>query len=564
MHGGFYERRSQNLSSERLEKKLDQFLGAWENAVVGSLYVSASEIESFDLCQRKWAFTYIEGKRLPPNESAALGTRVHTILEKWLRDGTAPDLLTDEGAIAASGLHLLPPPRLPGLVTEERFHFTSQRAWYTGFKDFRYRDANGLLHVGDHKTTKAFNWAKSLEEILCHAQSLIYAVDEFHKNPNDDRIALDWIYYKTKGSRKAEPRFQIVTKETVAEMFFEHVDPVAGQITLLHNSTPPGASALDFAPDFRSCDAFGGCAFLSICNPTPTQRVQANMTQTALTLGEKLKAMKDKRAPSPIHPPEHTQVAPPQAAPMMGDLPGTSPYPGFAMPPNHGAPPAPSPQFALPFPTPDPTTGPNNPHAPQPQAYVPPPQAAPMTFPSPAPVDQTQTMAAHFAPGGPGYVPPPVVQAVPIEAAIAQSQAAPVAPGTVAGFTVTPTETAPKKRGRPKVATSAVAEQKVSEKNGFTLYVGCAPIGCQVTNALEYVTAAHERFQAASGISHYREIDFGKGPGELCKSLELLLAECEVADAAPSGDVVLGSTQIEEDTAAVWFARAAKVVRAFR
>ena len=48
---------------------------------MGQLYVSASEIEVFDLCPRKWAFSYIENKRPPSNDSAALGTRVHAILE---------------------------------------------------------------------------------------------------------------------------------------------------------------------------------------------------------------------------------------------------------------------------------------------------------------------------------------------------------------------------------------------------------------------------------------------------------------------------------------------------
>jgi len=518
--------RSQNLSFKQLNKKLDPPGGGhYPSGDVGELYVSASEIETWDLCPRKWAFVYIEKKRLPPNESAALGTRVHAILEKWLRDGIAPDLLTDEGAIAASGLHLLPPPRTPGLVTEEEFHFTSRRAWYKGYKDFRYRDANGLLHVGDHKTTKAFTWAKSLEEILCHSQSLIYAVDEFHKNPDDQRIALDWVYYKTTGSRKAEPRFQIVAKEVVAEMFFEHVDPVAGHITMLHNSTPQGTSALEFAPDFRACDAFGGCPYLSICNPTPTQKVQAHMTQAATSLGDKLKALKAGRAQSPIHPPEHfappgTVQPPQQPSQGVGFQPPPQMPPGPQMQPawpGQPAPVAPPPQgFALP--TPD--------GAPQGQAPL---------FPMPA----IDAQAAQPPPVP--YQPPPVTQAAP--------PPEPVAPAE-----------APKKRGRPKGATSAVAEQK----SGIVLYVGCAPIGSQVTYALEYINQAHDNLRGMMPISHYRELEFGKGPGELCKALENLLGVCEVEGLFPQGDVVLGSTQIEEDTASVWFSKAAKIVRAFR
>lgn len=506
---------------------------------MGSLYVSASEIELFDMCPRKWAFVYVEGKRAPPNDAAALGTRVHLILQFWLRDGKPPDLVTtaegtrerDAHEIAASGLHLLPPPRFPTLVTEEQFRFTSQRAWYTGFKDFRYRDANGLIHVGDHKTTKAATWMKTQEEILCHPQALIYAVDEFFKNPNDNHIALDWIYYKTTGSRKAEPRFQIVTRDTVAEMFFEHVDPVAGEITALHNEVPLGASALDFRPDFRACDAFGGCAFLSICNPTPTERVQATMTQAGLSLADKLKAMKNGRPASPIHPPEAHQTAP--AVPQMPVAAQQAPY-------------APAPDVA------PVAAGYAVPSAPPQVPYGALQAPAPLALPVPGQAAPTPSQAAPVAyahPAVPNYNPMPEFAA-----------SAPHPPSEQ------PQPEAPKKgRGRPKKAPKATADGGlVDSVEGFVLYVGCSPIGTEVTSALEYANAAHDYLkenyrEQAPIITHYREILYGKGPAELCKALEIILASIEAA-----GDVVLGSTQIEDDTASVWFSKASKVVRAFR
>jgi hypothetical protein len=532
---------------------------------VGALFVSASEIEVFDLCQRKWAFVYIEQKRPPPNESAALGTRVHAILERWLKEGAAPDLITtaegtrerDAHEIAASGLHLLPPPRTPTLVTEEQFSFTSKRAWYTGFKDFRYRDANGLLHVGDHKTTKAFTWAKTTDEILCHPQALIYSVDEFFKNPNDNVLSLDWVYYKTTGSRKAEPRFQIVAKQTVAEMFFEHVDPVAGEITRLHHEVPAGTSALDFPPDFRACDAFGGCAFLSICNPTPTQRVQATMTQAGLSLADKLKAMKANRAPSPIHPPEAFQApaAAPPAAPMMQQPVAAPVVPMMQQPVaapmiSVAAPPM---QFSLPTPQGAPAG-----------ASMPVPQATPMAPMDPALYQVSQGAPPVQAVSGPGMLPHQVPYQPPAAAPPAQ-------PAPAATAVPEPPAEPKKSRGRPKKAPKAQPDDGLADpvdpgimNDGFTLYVGCAPIGCNVTNTLEYVNAAHDQLKEAHGVTHYREMEFGKGPGMLCAALEVLLALCEGTSSAPSGDVVLGGAQIEEDTASVWFSKATKVVRAFR
>lgn len=511
---------------------------------MGFLFVSASEIETFDLCPRKWAFVYIENKRPPPNDSAALGTRVHAILEKWLKEGAPPDTWTPEGEIAASGLHLLPAPRTPTLVTEEQFSFTSQRAWYTGFKDFRYRDVDGLIHVGDHKTTKSFTWAKTPEEILCHSQALIYAVDEFRKNPDDDRLALDWIYYKTTGSRKAEPRFQIVTRDVVAEMFFEHVDPVAGEITRLHHEVPVGTPALDFTPDFRSCEAFGGCPFLSICNPTPSQRVQATMTQAGMSLADKLKSMKAGRT-SPVHPPEAHQAPQQPFVPQVPQAP-QQPFVPQAAP-----------------------MAPMDPALYQPQMpYVPlVPQTNGGVAPQ-VPVSQTVPQGQPTLPFPAAPAPQGFQAALPYPVAPApQEAAAPSAPQEAAA---PPQEASKKVRGRPKkrvTATEALEAPeteatKDEEKVTFTLYIGCAPVGVEATNALVYVNAAHDALKKNRGVSHYLETE--RGAGELCKELESLLALCEGTWNAPRGDVFLSNTQIEEDTASVWLSRAAKVVRAFR
>lgn len=56
-----------------------------------SVRVSASQIQLASLCWRKWAFAYIEGKREPETRQLALGTRVHFILEAYLKYGKVPD-----------------------------------------------------------------------------------------------------------------------------------------------------------------------------------------------------------------------------------------------------------------------------------------------------------------------------------------------------------------------------------------------------------------------------------------------------------------------------------------
>lgn len=530
---------------------------------MGTLYVSPSEIDTYDLCKRKWAFIYVEGKRPPPNDSAALGSRVHKVLELWLKDGAPANTWEEEGDIAAAGLHLLPPPRYPGLSIEHQFHFTSRRAWYTGVKDFRYRDANGLIHVGDHKTTKSMQWVKTLEEILYHPQALIYAVDEFRQNPNDSHVSLDWIYYLTKGSRRAVPRTQIVDRQTVAELFFSIVDPVAGEITNLHNTVPEGTSALEFEPNFRACEAYGGCPFLGTCNPTPTDRMNAAMTQANLSLTDKLKGLAQQRAaqPSPMHPPEH-QAAPPGPPAPQGYVPPPVP------PPQPWTPPAPTPPGhmhapagQLPFPSPAPAPG----YAPTPletqmaQRFdLPTPQAPAAMPPAPYPPQAVQA---------PGYPAPP---APAPSAAPAFTPEAPKAPKgskkvkASSAEVIDDTPATPTQITNVTNITNPLAPAPSEAPAGFVLYIGCAPMGVEVTNALDYVNAAHDQLKETMKVSHYKMIPYGEAQAAISNFLDHVFAQCAQTNSVPTGDVVLGDTQIEQDTAAIWISKAAKVVRGFR
>src|SRR5687767_332853 len=98
---------------------------------------SATQVSVFEDCPRKWSFRYIEGIETPPHPSAVLGTEVHAALEGWLRNATAPDFTTRAGSIAASGLHLLPEPRTPGLEIEQEFHLEMGGFAFRGFIDWR-------------------------------------------------------------------------------------------------------------------------------------------------------------------------------------------------------------------------------------------------------------------------------------------------------------------------------------------------------------------------------------------------------------------------------------------
>lgn len=74
-------------------------------------HASASQIETFRRCPRKWFFAKILGYPSPSTPALELGVAVHEELERYLLASTTP------GPIASAGLDLLPkPPVDPELV----------------------------------------------------------------------------------------------------------------------------------------------------------------------------------------------------------------------------------------------------------------------------------------------------------------------------------------------------------------------------------------------------------------------------------------------------------------
>src|SRR5690606_34779341 len=158
--------------------------------------------DTFLDCPRKWAWKYLEKIPEVPNHSAQLGTRIHTVLEKWLQEGIYPDtqevliLQTPQGPkeyspgqIAQAGLHLLPPPGVAHV--EGLFHMESRESSWKGYRDARFiEDTTGQAWapdpivaqlpghtpvVMDHKSTSDFRWMKSEDVLATDVQAVLYA-----------------------------------------------------------------------------------------------------------------------------------------------------------------------------------------------------------------------------------------------------------------------------------------------------------------------------------------------------------------------------------------------------
>lgn len=145
---------------------------------------SASQIQLFRECPRKWAWKYIAKLPSPPNKAAQLGIEVDEgQLQPFLRDGRPFDYTRESGYIAASGLGHLPPAQSPGLEVQRHFILPSRGEYaFQGYIDLWLPDSSvvpdlpgGAPFVGDFKTTSDLKWAKSEEALRHDVQAMLYA-----------------------------------------------------------------------------------------------------------------------------------------------------------------------------------------------------------------------------------------------------------------------------------------------------------------------------------------------------------------------------------------------------
>lgn len=240
--------------------------------------LSPSQITTFRLCPRKWAFSrHLPGRS---NKYADLGTAVHTALEAWLINGTPLDLSTEVGQIAASGMQHLPPPGL--CAVESAFKFETHRATYTGRRDLRFVEETDRRMtyrevIGDHKTTVDLKWAKTPSELATDPQGVLYAMSVFEEVPQAKEAELRWIYYTTRKPYKSRRVSLVVTyAETVERM--KAIDATADEMAV--HGEKPDPHTLPATP--TACEAFGGCPYQVECGLSAKEKMRAIMTQSAL------------------------------------------------------------------------------------------------------------------------------------------------------------------------------------------------------------------------------------------------------------------------------------------
>jgi len=217
--------------------------------------LSASQFKTFESCNRKWGFTYVEGLRQPPTASTQLGTEVHTCAEAWLSSGTFPDLKSKPGAIFAPGIEHLPKPS-KDLEVESYFEFQGFR----GYIDCV--DLTGEIPlVIDHKTTKNPYYALTPEKLRRDVQAIVYAASIFDRVPNASSLLLRWVYYRT----TTPQAFKVEVKVSRSEIdtAFDDILERSRSVSILREIS---TDARGIPRNLNHCNAFGGCPFKDRCD----------------------------------------------------------------------------------------------------------------------------------------------------------------------------------------------------------------------------------------------------------------------------------------------------------
>lgn len=263
---------------------------------------SASQVSTFELCPRKWAFLKIEKLEDPPSRFAQFGTETHAHLEEWFMFNRLPPE-TKTGRCARAILRHLPPPQTPGIDIEHEINVEIGGVPFKGFIDVRILNRDPRPLVSDHKTTGDLKWAKAPEELPDDIQATIYAHDTMIES-GVDAVDLQWTY-GTRDRARSLPVVRTVTRAEITPRIEKTAESVKVMRELYEQQTP----ALDIEPDARGCEAFGGCPFRDRCNLTPQERMKSVMSQeTQSAFLAKLKAQKGNGAaaapPPAINPPE--------------------------------------------------------------------------------------------------------------------------------------------------------------------------------------------------------------------------------------------------------------------
>lgn len=508
---------------------------------------SASQVKTFELCERLWTFQSIHKLRAPAKANLQLGSAIHKQIENWFLLGIEPP-----SPLAYAGIQNLPvrgsgltaiekpldkrgPPDAEGKPTRVPALYTGLLPWL-GFIDLLYQPlgVTDSVQVWDHKTTTNLMWAIESAKLKTDVQMQTYAKYAFDSEPSLQRVDLFHNYMVTSTMNQTEVRANHVTRAENA-VVWQHIEGRAKEMQIIGDMALQSGDPNFWQrakANYDSCSAFGGCAFRDLCDkhkpPTSSkglydfgdavtsgsvvqqkQLVGENQMAASDVLKAKIAAAKGKVDGQPA------SAAQPELKSMsVKEFAATAAPAGFIpAATNVPAPPKQSAAMAM---------------------LTKKAQAAQTAVGAIATGTQTSGILPEDAPAqGPGIAAPQTMIENPVEDITDDAS-----PAQEPAQAATETTEAPKKgRGRPKkgetvpeatpagTVTPSVAQAALAAAAppvGFTLCIGCSPVsGGAAPIALEFIIAdMMDKAAKQAGVANFHVYDYGKKASLLTEMLK--------------------------------------------
>lgn len=246
--------------------------------------ISATQVQSFQLCPRRWWFTRVGGLEDPGGDAADKGKASHDRIERYLKTGV--------NTLVGFELHMMrfmPPVMHPGVGAEMPVALKIAGVPLVGKIDAfnatdEWVDNEGINHpmpddqveVVDWKTTSSLKWAKTAEQLKKTVQMVVYGLIAFD--------LLSWL--KTvrlshgigvRGSSTALKVSSVATKKELDDFAATNIIPSV--ISMKQRAGEKTFNTVE--PNYESCYAFHKpCPFLSHCKPSALSAFKAMMEKS--------------------------------------------------------------------------------------------------------------------------------------------------------------------------------------------------------------------------------------------------------------------------------------------
>jgi hypothetical protein len=247
--------------------------------------VSATQIKQFRSCGLQWYLQRVEGWEMPQSASQALGEAIHSQVERYLLDGTTPELPSVENAIRKA--------LVPAYGTQDSRIVEEPKDYGMGLTlagvpvkgriDLMLPPVDGgaRVTVVDWKSASSFAYTPTADALTRDVQGVLYLRYAFEQYPYATEGQFRHVYLLTKGTGSKKVDGEVVDPYWV-EGQWRHLEQTVEEMKSTAGRSLPVVTTSQ--ANLSHCDAYGGCKFRDRC-PAASKGLVASMFDVEATAG---------------------------------------------------------------------------------------------------------------------------------------------------------------------------------------------------------------------------------------------------------------------------------------